>query len=272
MTTCLPPLPLEPIARMLAIMERLRHPEHGCPWDLKQDFASIVPHTLEEAYEVADAIERGDYQELSSELGDLLFQVVFYARLGQEQGQFDFIEVVKRLNAKLEQRHPHVFAGTEVVAGQWEALKAAERADNALAGKPVSALANVPLNLPALSRSAKLQKRAARVGFDWDSLGPVADKVTEELGEVMTEALHADSRQELVQEEIGDLLFAVVNLARHLEVEPEQALRLANAKFERRFRGVEQHCRDASIDIEKAGLDRLEQFWQQVKIAEKKRN
>ncbi|QIZ78766.1 nucleoside triphosphate pyrophosphohydrolase [Ferrimonas lipolytica] len=251
---------------MLAIMASLRDPDSGCPWDRQQDFTSIVPHTIEEAYEVADAIERGDYNELAGELGDLLFQVVFYAQLGQEQGHFNFIEVVERLNAKLEQRHPHVFAGTELVSGQWEQLKAQERQAN---NQP-SALDNVPLNFPALVRSHKLQKRAARVGFDWDSLGPVAEKVAEELDEVMVEALQADAKQELVQEEIGDLLFAVVNLARHLEVEPEQALRQANAKFERRFRGVEQHCQNDNLSMPSAGIDKLELYWQQVKAAEKR--
>lgn len=258
-------LPPEPIARMLEIMARLRDPQGGCPWDLKQDFASIVPHTLEEAYEVADAIERGDYQDLATELGDLLFQVVFYAQLGKEQGHFDFTEVVARLNAKLEQRHPHVFAGTEVVAGQWEALKSQERKQKSQHGT----LDDVPINLPALSRCNKLQKRAARVGFDWDSLGPVADKVQEELGEVLEEALLADSQQERVVEEVGDLLFAVVNLARHLDVEPEQALRLANRKFERRFKGVENHCVTDNVAIDQAGLERLESYWQQVKAHEK---
>ncbi|WP_298442706.1 nucleoside triphosphate pyrophosphohydrolase [uncultured Ferrimonas sp.] len=250
---------------MLAIMARLRHPKHGCPWDLAQNFASIVPHTLEEAYEVADAIERGNYDELAGELGDLLFQVVFYAQLGQEQGQFDFIDVVERLNAKLEQRHPHVFAGRDVVAGQWEQLKAQERAQNAQHG----ALDNVPLNLPALVRSAKLQKRAARVGFDWDNLAPVAAKVSEELAEVMAEVNQPQVQPALVQEEVGDLLFAVVNLARHLNVEPEQALRQANAKFERRFRAVEHHCQQDNLSMNNADMEQLEHYWQQVKTAEK---
>ncbi|MBY5921482.1 nucleoside triphosphate pyrophosphohydrolase [Ferrimonas balearica] len=263
-------LPDAPIDRLLAIMAALRHPETGCPWDRKQTLATIVPHTLEEAYEVADAIERSDLDELPGELGDLLFQVVFYARIAEEAGQFDFLEVVNRLNAKLVQRHPHVFAGLDAdevtIKANWEAGKAQERAEKA----QHSALDNVPLNLPALSRSAKLQKRVARVGFDWDSLGPVVDKIVEEIDEVMDEAHQAVQDQDRLEEEMGDLLFAVTNLSRHLKVDPEQALRKANTKFERRFRQVENLCAESGLAVDSAGLEQLEAFWQQVKAGEKR--
>ncbi|MBY5990546.1 nucleoside triphosphate pyrophosphohydrolase [Ferrimonas balearica] len=262
-------LPEHPIERLLAIMAALRHPEQGCPWDRKQTFETIVPHTLEEAYEVADTIERGDWAELPGELGDLLFQVVFYARIAEERGQFDFLAVVAQLNDKLVHRHPHVFAGLEVdeatIKANWESGKAQERADKA----QHSALDNVPLNLPALSRSVKLQKRASRVGFDWDSLEPVVAKVAEEIDEVMAETRQAVVEPARVEEEMGDLLFAVTNLARHLKVDPEQALRRANAKFERRFRQVEGCCAEAGVEPQEAGLDQLEAFWQSIKAREK---
>ncbi|MBY6187069.1 nucleoside triphosphate pyrophosphohydrolase [Marinobacter hydrocarbonoclasticus] len=263
-------LPDTPVERLLAIMAALRDPAQGCPWDRKQTLASIVPHTLEEAYEVADAIERNDLDELPGELGDLLFQVVFYARIAEESGQFDFIEVVSRLNDKLVQRHPHVFAGLAAdeatIKANWESGKAQERADKSLH----SALDNVPLNLPALSRSVKIQKRVARLGFDWDSLGPVVEKIVEELDEVMDEAHQAVLDQARLEEEMGDLLFAVTNLSRHLKVDPEQALRKANTKFERRFRGVEALCEQSGTAVDQAGLDQLEAFWQQIKAAEKR--
>ncbi len=260
------------IERLLGIMARLRDPELGCPWDRRQTYATIVPHTLEEAYEVADAIERGDFDDLPDELGDLLFQVVFYAQLGQEEGRFDFEEVVRRICDKLERRHPHVFAahGQErpqdeaALSALWEGRKASERAEKARTG----ILADVPTGLPALSRSIKLQKRAARVGFDWDSLAPVADKIGEELEEVL-DAVQGGEPGERVQEELGDLLFAVTNLARHLKVDPEQALRLANQKFERRFNRVEQRCQEEALTVSEAGLARLEAFWQEIKRAEK---
>lgn len=261
-----PSLPPEPIARMLAMMAQLRHPQLGCPWSCQQNFQRIVPHTLEEAYEVADAIERGDYQDLLGELGDLLFQVVFYAQLGQEQGQFDFLQIVEHLNRKLTERHPHVFGEAQYEPSQWEAGKAQAR----MAAYPHSWLADVPLALPALTRAAKLQRRAAQVGFDWDSLGPVVDKVVEELDEVLDEAHQADLQQHKLQEEVGDLLFSVVNLARHLEVDAEQALRQANQKFERRFAGVESHCQAVQISLAQASLAQLEQYWQQVKQQESK--
>ncbi|GAA4897531.1 nucleoside triphosphate pyrophosphohydrolase [Ferrimonas pelagia] len=263
-------MPAQPLERLLAIMARLRDPKDGCPWDRQQTYATIVPHTLEEAYEVADAIERGDWDGLPDELGDLLYQVVFYARLGEEEGRFDFHQIAARICAKLERRHPQLFAdevsrASTAQSGHWEATKAQERAAKDLH----SALDDLPLALPALSRSAKIQKRVAAVGFDWDSLGPVAAKVTEELDEVMVEALAADPDHKRVEEELGDLLFAVTNLARHLKVDPEQALRRANYKFEQRFRGVEQLCCQHEIPVNQAGLEQLEAFWQDVKLQEK---
>ncbi|SHI27580.1 nucleoside triphosphate pyrophosphohydrolase [Ferrimonas marina] len=263
-------LPEHPVERLLAIMAALRGPD-GCPWDRAQSYASIVPHTLEEAYEVADTIERADLDALPGELGDLLFQVVFYARIAEEEGRFDFLDVVRSINAKLERRHPHVFAeqavADEKLRQRWEDSKAQERA----ARDQHSVVDDIPQALPALTRAAKLQKRVATVGFDWDALGPVADKVTEELAEVLEEAEQQPSDAERVAEEVGDLLFAVTNLARHLKVDPEQALRRANAKFELRFRGVEQLCEQHGVAIQQAGLERLEGFWQDVKRAEKSR-
>ena len=254
---------------LLQLMARLRHPEHGCPWDLKQSYASIVPYTLEEAYEVADAIERGDFDHLPGELGDLLFQVVYYSQLAAEEGRFGFAEVVDGITAKLIRRHPHVFPDGDLYAApdaqkleeaavkqRWEELKAEERAARAAAPEQLSLLDDVPQALPALSRAAKLQKRAAQVGFDWPEALPVLDKVREELDEVL-EAMSENDPQ-AIAEELGDLLFVVVNLARHLKVEPEAALRAANGKFERRFRFIEQALRDAGRPIENCSLDELD--------------
>ncbi|EKE71657.1 nucleoside triphosphate pyrophosphohydrolase [Gallaecimonas xiamenensis] len=256
------------IDRLIAIMSRLRNPDGGCPWDLAQDFASIVPHTLEEAYEVADAIAGGDRQQIRDELGDLLFQVVFYAQLGKEEGAFDFDAVAKAISDKLVRRHPHVFgelneADGERLKANWEAIKAEERQDKGLGD---SVLSDVPLALPALSRSVKLQKRAARVGFEWDELAPVFAKIQEEIAEVQVEVAAQD--QAKLEEEMGDLLFAVSNLARHLKVDPEAALRLANQKFERRFRAIEQRVAAAGEDLASQGLDKLEAHWQAVKADE----
>ena len=238
--------PVYQLNDLLYLMARLRHPDGGCPWDLQQDFASIVPHTLEEAYEVADAIEREDFAHLPSELGDLLFQVVYYSQLGQEQQLFDFSTVVHSITAKLVRRHPHVFpegdlygqmqavtVGTEQVKERWEDIKQQERAEQAEPEQVVSTLADIPLNLPALSRALKIQKRAANVGFDWSSLAPVLDKVSEELQEVRDAIASAEPAA--ISEELGDLLFATVNVARHLKVDPETALRAANIKFSQRL-------------------------------------
>ena len=265
---------------LLQLMARLRHPEHGCPWDLKQSYASIVPYTLEEAYEVADAIERGDFDHLPGELGDLLFQVVYYSQLAAEEGRFGFAEVVDGITAKLIRRHPHVFPNGDLYAApdaqkleeaavkqRWEELKAEERAARAAAPEQLSLLDDVPQALPALSRAAKLQKRAAQVGFDWPEALPVLDKVREELDEVL-EAMSENDPQ-AIAEELGDLLFVVVNLARHLKVEPEAALRAANGKFERRFRFIEQALREAGRPIENCSLDELDALWGEAKKQEK---
>ncbi len=265
---------------LLHLMARLRDPQHGCPWDLKQDYASIVPHTLEEAYEVADAIERGDFVHLPGELGDLLFQVVYYSQLAREEGRFDFAQVVDGITSKLIRRHPHVFADGDLygavdvpkldeaaVKQRWEAIKAEERAEKAAAPEQLSLLDDVPVALPSLSRAIKLQKRAAQVGFDWPEALPVVDKVREELDEVL-EAM-SENDADAIAEEIGDLLFVVSNLARHLKVEPESALRAANAKFERRFRFIEQALRDAGRNMEDCALEELDALWGEAKKLEK---
>ncbi|MEZ9522866.1 nucleoside triphosphate pyrophosphohydrolase [Enterovibrio norvegicus] len=255
---------------LLEIMTTLRDPENGCPWDKKQTFDTIIPYTIEETYEVADAIERQNWPDVRDELGDLLFQIVFYSQLGKEQGDFDFDDVVDAISEKLVRRHPHVFGekdqdGNPLVEADWEGIKAKERELKADAPEHVSVLDDVPNSLPALGRAMKLQKRCARVGFDWDAVGPVAEKVHEELDEVMEEALMVDVDQTRVDEEIGDLLFAVVNLARHLGTNPEIALRNANRKFEKRFRNIETKLRENGKNLQESGLDELEMLWQEVK-------
>lgn len=265
---------------LLHLMARLRDPQHGCPWDLQQDFASIVPHTLEEAYEVADAIEQGDFAHLPGELGDLLFQVVYYSQLGREQALFDFAQVVHGITAKLIRRHPHVFPdgdlygspdvprlGEAAIKQRWEQIKAEERAERAAEPQQLSLLDDVPQALPALNRAGKLQKRAAQVGFDWPDALPVVDKVREELDEVLEAMASGDAGAQ--GEELGDLLFAVCNLARHLKVDPEQALRAANHKFERRFRHIEQALRDAQQDFAACSLEQLDALWGEAKQREK---
>ncbi len=267
------------LADLLHLMARLRDPQHGCPWDLQQDYASIVPHTLEEAYEVADAIERRDFAHLPGELGDLLFQVVYYSQLAREEGRFDFATVVDAITRKLVRRHPHVFPDGDLygspelprldeaaIKQRWEQIKAEERAEQAAAPEQLSLLDDVPHALPALSRAAKLQKRAAGVGFDWPEALPVVDKLHEELNEVL-EAMSENDPQ-AIAEEIGDLLFVVVNLARHLKVDPENALRAANGKFERRFRFIEQALRDAGRSPESCDLEELDALWDAAKKAE----
>jgi ATP diphosphatase len=240
------------IDRLRAIMKRLRDPETGCEWDVEQTFASIAPYTIEEAYEVADAIARDDLADLKDELGDLLLQVVFHSRIAEEAGVFDLDDVATAIADKMERRHPHIF-GDAPGGGHhlWETIKAAERADKSANG----ALAGVALGLPALTRAEKLQKRAARIGFDWpDASGPRA-KIDEELAEVESASDHARA------EEIGDLLFSVVNWARHLGVDAEAALRAANAKFERRFAAMEE----AAPSLAERDLATLEQLWLQAK-------
>ncbi|MFP3861805.1 nucleoside triphosphate pyrophosphohydrolase [Pseudomonas capeferrum] len=264
---------------LLHLMARLRDPQHGCPWDLQQDYASIVPHTLEEAYEVADTIERGDFEHLQGELGDLLFQVVYYSQLAREEGRFAFDGVVDSITRKLIRRHPHVFPTGELYAPvgtpslseaevklRWEQIKAEERAEKS-EPEQLSLLDDVPAALPALSRAAKLQKRAATVGFDWPDALPVLDKVREELDEVL-QAM-ADGDADALQDEVGDLLFATVNLARHLKQDPEHALRRANRKFERRFRFIEQALRDSGRPIKDCSLDALDALWGEAKRQEK---
>lgn len=254
-----------PIDRLLAVMRRLRDPETGCPWDIEQTFATIAPYTIEEAYEVADAIEREDWSDLVGELGDLLLQVVYHARIAEESGLFAFDDVARAITGKLIARHPHVFAVQEArtAAAQhehWEATKAAERASKAAAsGRHASILDDVPQGLPALTRATKLQKRAARVGFDWPDLAGVREKVNEELDELETAA--AEQREE----ELGDLLFTLVNHARRLGIEPETALRRANAKFERRFRAMERSSDQPLTELDLAALEAL---WQRAKRAD----
>jgi len=261
------------LARLLDIMARLRDPERGCPWDLEQSFATIAPYTIEEAYEVAEAAERGEPEALKDELGDLLLQVVFHARMAEEARQFAFNDVARGIADKMIRRHPHVFAEAQVegAAAQtvaWEAQKAEERrARAATTGRPGSALDGVGLGLPALTRAEKLQKRAARVGFDWPSVAPVFDKIAEEITELRTE-IDRRAAPERVADELGDLLFAVVNLARRLEVDPEQALRNANRKFERRFRSIEERLAARGEPLADATLDEMEAEWQRVKAEE----
>jgi MazG family protein len=255
------------IGRLLAVMRRLRAPD-GCPWDREQDFASIAPYTIEEAYEVAEAIARGEPRALEGELGDLLFQVVFHAQLGAERGWFDFASVATAIAGKLTARHPHVFADAQVADASaqthaWEEHKARERAALvAASGTPPSELADVPLALPALARAAKLGKRAGRVGFDWPDASGVREKIDEELREA-DEAPDAGSRAE----EIGDLLFAVANWSRHLGTDPEEALRLANAKFERRFRAMEALAAGRGIALQALGAAGWDALWNEVKKA-----
>ena len=261
---------------LLYLMERLRDPQHGCPWDLKQSFTSIAPHTLEEAYEVADAIAEEDFGQLAGEVGDLLFQVVYYAQLGREAGHFDWNDVVEGITRKLVRRHPHVFPdgnlrtppGTlrleeQQVNERWEQIKAEERAEKGGAPQQLSLLDDVPRALPALSRAQKLQKRAAAAGFDWPQVTPVIDKIAEELDEVR-EAIGRREHQ-AVEEELGDLLFAMVNLARHLKVDAETALRGGNEKFERRLRYIEQHLTAAGERFAETPLERLDALWDEAK-------
>jgi nucleoside triphosphate diphosphatase len=256
----------KPIDKLLKIMARLRDPEHGCPWDLEQDFATIAPYTIEEAYEVADAIERGDMAALKDELGDLLLQVVFHARMAEEAGLFAFDDVANAIYNKMLRRHPHVFGDVEIgsVAAQneaWEAHKARERAAS---GAADSVLDGIALALPALLRAGKVSRRAARIGFDWPDAGAVIPKLAEEIGEIEAEIADGGAKDRL-EDEVGDLLFAAANLARKLDVEPETALRRATAKFERRFRKVEALAAERGIGRD---LDALEALWQQVKREE----
>jgi len=262
--------PSRDIARLLEIMAALRTPGSGCPWDLAQSFATIAPYTLEEAYEVADAIARGDLAGLKDELGDLLLQVVFHARMAEEQGAFDFGGVVEGITAKLIRRHPHVFADAqgrtaEAVKGLWERIKADEKAARGEAAE--GALTGVPLALPALTRALKLQEKAGRVGFDWNDARAVLAKIREEADEIEA-ALDAGARGEAAAE-IGDLLFALVNLARHLDADPEAVLRTTNAKFERRFAAIESALAARGKTPKEATLAEMDALWDEAKAAEK---
>lgn len=262
------------LAALLELMARLRDPQRGCPWDREQTFRTIAPYTIEEAYEVADAVERGEPGKLRDELGDLLFQVVFHARMAEEQGWFDFAAVASGIHEKLVRRHPHVFedpglaADTRQLSRLWEEQKARERAQTAEEGAAGdhSALADVPRALPALTRAAKLGRRAARVGFDWESASQVRDKVLEEVREI-EEALAAGAAADNARlaEEVGDLLFAVANWALHLKIDPEEALRAANAKFERRFRHMETLAGAQGAPLQSLDAAQWDALWRQAK-------
>lgn len=266
--------PSRDIARLIEIMAALRNPDGGCPWDLEQDFRSIRHYTIEEAYEVADSIEREDFADLREELGDLLLQPIYHAQMAKEAGHFDIGDVVFAITEKLIRRHPHVFGdvtaeGANDAQDRWEAIKVRERAAKAerKGETEPSVLDDVPQVLPALARAEKLTKRAAKVGFDWPDLPAVRAKVAEELQEV-AEA-EATGNDAALQEEIGDLLFAVANLARKAGVDPEAALRDANSKFTRRFHYVEARCREDGIDPASAGLERLDGYWNEIRTSDK---
>ena len=269
------PLPLSGDAwrDLVTLMARLRTPGSGCPWDLEQTFETIAPYTIEEAYEVADAIERRDMGELKGELGDLLFQSVFHARMAEEAGHFNIDDVVRGLVDKMVDRHPHVFGSgaiesAEAQVGAWEVMKAAERAKKAKSG-PVSALDGVAVALPALMRAEKLTKRAGRVGFDWPGPEPVLDKLHEEIGELREAIAAPKPDQAHVAEELGDMLFVVANLCRKLGVDPEVALRKANSKFVKRFEGMESIARERGLDFGSLSLDQQEALWVEVKVIER---
>ena len=272
--------PSRDISRLNEIMAALRTPETGCPWDLEQTFATIAPYTLEEAYEVADAIERGDVANLREELGDLLLQVVFHARMAEEEGRFDFGDVVEAITRKLIRRHPHVFGDARDLSSDegkalWGLIKAEEKRERAEARRAAGlaadeasgALAGVPLALPALTRALKLQEKAGKVGFDWNDPRAVLAKLREEIDEVEAELDAGDAKR--VADEVGDLLFAVANLARHLSADPETALRGANAKFERRFAHIESRLSESGRAPADATLDEMEALWGEAKQRER---
>lgn len=258
------------MARLLEIMRRLRDPENGCPWDIEQNFTSIAPYTIEEAYEVADAIERGSMSDLQDELGDLLLQVVYHAQMAEEAGLFSFADVAEGISDKMIARHPHVFGdesrdkSAEQQTADWEKLKAAERAKR---GEDASAIDGVALGLPALTRAVKLQKRAARVGFDWPEMGDVVDKIAEEAEELKEAVASGDEAH--IAEEYGDLAFVMANLARHLKLDPEEVLRGANAKFSRRFKAVEAELRVIGKTPEQSDLAEMDALWDKVKEIER---
>jgi len=252
------------LKELIATFKSLRDPNNGCAWDREQTFKSIASCSIEEAYEVADAIEREDFQALKSELGDLLFQVVFHAEMADEEGLFDLTDVISELNDKLIRRHPHVFSDKSAITASesltiWEDIKAEERKNL----KYDSLMDDVPRNLPSLTRAKKLQKRAARVGFDWPSSKDVMAKIDEELQELKIE-LEADNREN-ISEEIGDILFTLVNLTRHFNLDPEDIMRKSNLKFENRFRAMENHAKENNVALDKMNLEELEELWQKIK-------
>ncbi len=265
------PSEMDKIGSLLEIMARLRDPDGGCPWDLQQNYATIAPYTIEEAYEVADAIEQGDMEGLKDELGDLLLQVVFHAQMAKEDGKFEFADVVRAICEKMIRRHPHVFGDEEQrnagsVKGRWEEIKAEEKAaKGTVAG---SILDDVPHALPALSRAVKLQNRAARVGFDWPDTSQVIDKLNEEMLELSTEVAKGGDADRL-EDEMGDLLFVYANLARHLKVDPEAALRRANAKFRRRFGRIEEKLAAEGRKPEQSTLEEMDALWNEAKREER---
>ena len=257
-----------PIERLRAVMVRLRNPDGGCPWDIEQTSATIAPYTIEEAYEVADAIESGEPQQIRDELGDLLFQVVFHARMAEEKGWFDFDAVANAIHDKLVRRHPHVFAEAQFATANWEDLKAQERAASAKQrGDAASILDDIPRALPALSRAQKLGKRASRVGFDWPDVAGIREKLNEEIAELDVEI--AAARTEAVAEELGDALFTLVNLGRKLDVDAEEALRSANAKFTQRFKHMEALSRERGMSLEALSPAEWEALWVESKAAGK---
>ncbi len=263
-------LPEKPLERLLSVMAWLRDRRHGCPWDIDQTFRTIAPYTIEEAYEVADAIERDDMPALKEELGDLLLQVVYHSQMASETGAFRFEDVAAAIADKMVDRHPHVFGDLKVADADaqtisWEARKAAERARKAGGTEPAGALDGVARALPALLRAEKIQKRAARVGFDWTTIGPVIDKIEEELGELRTELAAGKADPGRITDELGDVLFAVANLARHCKVDPEAALRSTNDKFEKRFRYVEAQLGLKGRKPAEATLEEMEALWQEAK-------
>jgi ATP diphosphatase len=269
------PKPSHDIQRLIEIMAALRTPGTGCPWDLKQDFSTIAPYTIEEAHEVADAIARGDLEDLKDELGDLLLQVVFHARMAQEQSAFEFGDVVQSITEKLIRRHPHVFGDTtnltpDQVKGLWDKIKAEEKAERALrrgSDDETGALAGIPSGLPALARALKLQQKASKVGFDWNDPRAVLAKIREEADEI--EAALDQMDRDAASDEIGDLMFALVNLARHLDVDADAALRATNTKFERRFRSIEAALTKLGKTPDQATLAEMDALWDEAKAAER---
>ncbi|NZD54067.1 nucleoside triphosphate pyrophosphohydrolase [Rhizobium leguminosarum] len=272
--------PSKDIARLIEIMAALRHPETGCPWDIVQSFETIKPYTIEEAYEVSDAIERGDMDDLCDELGDLLLQVVFHARMAEEAGEFSFGDVVNAITAKMIRRHPHVFARSaadtpDAVKIQWDEIKQAEKRERAerRSRRGITEdfnsgfLGSVQRSFPALTEALKLQERAAKVGFDWSAPEPILDKIEEEIGELRAALREGD--QAKVSDELGDLIFAVVNIGRHVKADPEQALRGTNTKFRRRFSHIEQVLEAEGETLKDATLERMEEIWQAAKAIER---